>query len=77
MKADLWNDSLLSSLILSHHRVALSGSGLSIREDADVVAFKGMFKHLNAEVFVNALLCSVLGVPRLEDGTLNIKIYRQ
>ena len=59
---------MLSSLILSHHRVALSGSGLSICEDADVVAFEGVFKHLNAEVFVNALLCGVLGVARLKDG---------
>ena len=64
--AHLRNDSLLTALVLSHHRVALARAGLAVREDADVVAFECVLQHLNAQVLVHFALCRVFRIARLK-----------
>ena len=36
-KVNLWNDALFTGLLATHHRVAFTGSGLSVGEDTDII----------------------------------------
>ena len=60
------NYSMLSWIILPHHGVTLSGTCLSICEDADVVPVHGMLQHFNSYVFVNLCLTDKVFVVRLQ-----------
>ena len=62
----LRNNALLSRFVLAHHGVALAGAGLTVGEDADVVALEGVLQHLDAHVLVHAALARVLRVVRLK-----------
>ncbi len=68
----LRDDALLSLPIPSHHREALPGARLSVREDADVVPLEGVLQHLNADVIVDLLLVGKLRVIRLQPNQCRI-----
>ena len=59
-------NALLPRFVLAHHGVALAGAGLTVGEDADVVALEGVLQHLDAHVLVHASLARVLRVIRLK-----------
>ncbi len=69
--AESRDDALILIVLFPHHSVGLSGAGLSIGEDADVVTLESVFEHLFAEIGVDALLAVESGLAGLKKNESN------
>lgn len=76
-----WNDSLLVlHILLAHHCVGLSSACLTVRKNADVVAFECVEQHLLSNIFVHSHLrgiIDVLGLWTENRSLLNLGIIPQ
>lgn len=60
-----WDEALLVHSRFSHHGVGLSSPCLSVSEDADVVALKGVKQHVLPDVLVHPHLRGEAGIISL------------
>lgn len=70
--AYLWNDALLSRLLLAHHGVGFPCPCLAVGKDTHVVALEGMLKHFLPNVQIDLPLRGKARVLRLFPANTNI-----
>lgn len=61
-----WYYPLLVFLLFAHHGVGFSCSGLTIRKDANIVAFECVKQHFLADVLVHLFLAGVVNILWLQ-----------